>query len=200
MHASNSLFQICFVCRESKRLDINIHHFQVVTLPAQYVFIQQHHSQHKYSFRGCEPRQCQLSYRVNHYISKYRYPLTTLIIILNTKFPDLLPHWLELTITHPSEVAHSLEVDKVAFAWIQRAVPVAVVSVIVAHSKGTGLWKAAGWQFGCVVVWCAPGLRFTVGHGQRETLLKPQLSLHFLHCLLFNYHLVCTGHRVDVHL
>lgn len=102
-------------------------------------------------------------------------------------------------ITHPSEVAHSLEVDKVAFAWVQRAVPVAIVSVIVSHREGTGLWEAAGWQLGCVVVWCAPGLRLTVGHGQWETLLKPQLPLYFLSHLLFNYYLVCTGHRVDVH-
>lgn len=78
MHASNSLFQTCFACKESKRLDRNIHHFQVVTLPAQYVFIKQPLSQLKYSFKVCEPRQCQLSYSINRSISKYRYSLKPL--------------------------------------------------------------------------------------------------------------------------
>lgn len=57
---------------------MNIHNFQVVSLPAQCVSIQQPLSQHKYSFKGYELRQCQLSYSVNHIISKYRYSLTLL--------------------------------------------------------------------------------------------------------------------------
>lgn len=199
MHASNSLFQTCFVCKESKCSDINIHHFQVVTLPAQYVFIQQPISQHKYSFKACELRQSQLSYSVNHSICKYRYSLTTLTTgaalfwtLLSTAF------WLSVdisAITHPSEVAHSLEVDKVAFAWVQRAVPVAIVSVIVAHSEGTCVWEAAGWQLRSVVVWCATGLRLTMGHRQWEAILKPEFPLHFLPCFLLNHYLVCTGDR-----
>ena len=79
MHAHNSLFHTCFVCKESKQWDINIHTFQVVTLPAINVFIQQPFSQHKYCFKGFEPRQCQLSYSVNHSITTYRYSLTPLI-------------------------------------------------------------------------------------------------------------------------
>lgn len=101
----------------------------------------------------------------------------------------------DFTITHPSEVAHGLEVDEVALARIQGTVPVAAVSVIVAHSEGTGLWQAAGWQLGRVVVRCAPGLGFAVGHGQRKTLLKPELPLHFLHGFFFHHHLVCAGQR-----
>lgn len=97
-----------------------------------------------------------------------------------------------LKITHPSEVAHSLEVDKVALAGVQRTVPVAVVGVIVAHSEGTGLWDAAGRQLGCVVVRSASGLRLPMGHRQWKTLLKPQLPLYFLHHFLFNNHLVCA--------
>lgn len=102
------------------------------------------------------------------------------------------------TVTHPSEVAHSLEVDKITFARVQRAVPVAIVCVIVTHGKGASLWQAAGWQLGCVVVWCAPGLCLTMGHRQWETVLKSQLPFHFLASLLLNHHLVCTGHKVDV--
>lgn len=101
---------------------------------------------------------------------------------------------LQLTLfyTHPSEVAHSLEVDEVALAGVQRAIPVAIISVIVTHSKGTGLRQAAGWQLSCVVVRCASGLGFPVRHGQWEALLDPQLPLHFLPGFLFNHYLVCT--------
>lgn len=98
-------------------------------------------------------------------------------------------------ITHPSEVAHSLEVDKVAFAGVQRAVPVAIISVIVAHGEGACLLQAAGWQLGCVVVWRSSGLCLTMGHRQWETVLEPQLPLHFLPSLLLNHHLVCTGQQ-----
>lgn len=101
-------------------------------------------------------------------------------------------------ITHPFEVAHCLEIDQVAFARVQWGVPVAIVCVVVSDSEG--LWQAAGWQLGCVVVRCASCLSLTMRHGQREALLKPQLPLHFLHSFLFNHHLVCAGNRVDMKL
>ena len=162
----------------------------------------------KYSFKGCELRQCQLSHSVNRSISKYRSsltPLTTSSELFSTLKSRASP-WsvarpaaplVGFIATHPSEVAHRLEVDEVAFAWVQRAIPVAVVSVIVTHSEGTGFGKAARWQLGRVVVRRATGLRLAVRHGQRETLLQPQLPLHFLSCLFFNHHLVCTGNKVD---
>jgi len=103
-------------------------------------------------------------------------------------------------VTHPFKVAHSLEVDKVAFAGVQGAVPVAIVSVIVTNSERTGLRQTAGRQLSRVVVWRAPGLGFAVRHGQWETLLKPQLPFHFLNSLLFHHHLVCAGSREDVQL
>lgn len=101
-------------------------------------------------------------------------------------------------ITYPFKVAHSLEVDKVALARVQRAIPVAVVRVIVSNGEGTFFWQTAGGQLCRVVVWRASGLRLTMRHGQWETILKAQLSLHFLHSLLLNHHLVSAG--VDIQL
>lgn len=114
--------------------------------------------------------------------------------------PDLLHHCWEFKITHPSKVAHRLEVDEVAFARVQGAVPVTIVGVIVTHSEGTGLRKAAGRQLSCVVVRGASSLGLTMRHGQRETLLKPQFPLHFLPCLLLYNYLVRAGHRGRLHL
>lgn len=116
------------------------------------------------------------------------------------RLPDLPRHSWQLGITHPSEVAHRLEVDKVAFAGVQWAVPVAVVSVVVAHSEGTGLWQTTGGQLSRVVVRGASGLGLTMRHGQWETLLETQLSLHLLHSFLLNHHLVRAGRRTDIDL
>lgn len=114
-------------------------------------------------------------------------------------FLDLKLHWEgESLMTHPFKVAHSLEVDKVALARIQRAIPVAIVSVIVPYGEGAFFWQTAGGQLCRVVVWRASGLGLAMRHGQRETILKAQLSLHFLHSLLLNHHLVSAGVDVQV--
>ena len=97
--------------------------------------------------------------------------------------------------THPSEVAHGLEVDEVALARVQGSVPVAVVGVVVPHGEGAGLRQAAGGQLRRVVVRRPPRLGLGVRHGQRETLLQPQLPLHLLHALLLHHHLVGAAGR-----
>lgn len=114
-------------------------------------------------------------------------------------YPALLQHQCKFIVTHPSEVAHSLEVDKVAFTGVQRAIPVTIIRVIVTHSKGTGLWQTAGRQLGCVVVRRPSGLGLPVWHGQRKAFLHPQFPLHFLPSFFLNHYLVCAVQRADVH-
>lgn len=92
--------------------------------------------------------------------------------------------------THSSKVAHGLEVDEVVLSGVQGAVPVAIVGVVVSHGKRRGLWEAARRQFGCIVLRCTAGLRFTVRCGNREALLSTQLSLHLSNQFLLHHHLI----------
>jgi len=80
-----------------------------------------------------------------------------------------------LNSSHPSEVAGGLKVDEVVLGGIQRAVPVAVVGVVVAHGEGRGLGQTAGGQLGRVVVRGPFGLRLAVRVGRGETVHGAQL-------------------------
>lgn len=96
---------------------------------------------------------------------------------------------------YPSEVAGGLEVDEVVLGGIQRAVPVAVVGVVVAHGEGRGLGQAAGGQLGRVVVRRPSGLRLAVGLRGGEAVGGAQLPPPHLAgpVLLHHHHLVGTA-------
>lgn len=99
--------------------------------------------------------------------------------------------------SYPSEVGGGLEVDQVVLGGVQRAVPVAVVGVVVAHGEGRGLGEAAGCQLGCVVVGGRLAGRRAVGAGRREAVGGAQLSSPHLAgaVLLHHHHLVGTGRK-----
>lgn len=101
----------------------------------------------------------------------------------------------QLSSSHPSEVTGGLKVDEVVLGGVQRAVPVAVVSVVVTHGEGSGLWQTAGSQLSCVVMWRPFGLRLIVGVWCRETVDSTQLPPpHLTGTILFHHHhLVSTG-------
>lgn len=97
--------------------------------------------------------------------------------------------------SYPSEVGGGLEVDQVVLGGVQRAVPVAVVGVVVAHGEGRGLGEAAGRQLGRVVVGGRLAGRRAVGAGRREAVGGAQLSSPHPAgaVLLHHHHLVGTG-------
>lgn len=103
---------------------------------------------------------------------------------------------------YPSEVTGGLKIDEVVFGGVQRAVPVAVVGVVVAHCEGRGLWETAGCQLSCVIMRAPLGLRPTVRIWCGETVNGAQLPPpHLTGTILFHHHhLVGTGGQQCGHM
>lgn len=99
--------------------------------------------------------------------------------------------------SYPSEVWGGLKVDEIVLGGVQRAVPVAVVRVVVAHGEGRGLGETARGQLGSVVVGSRLARRRAVGVGRWETVGGAQLSSPDLAgaVLLHHHHLVGTGRK-----
>lgn len=101
--------------------------------------------------------------------------------------------------TYASKVAHGLEEDEVVLPGVQRAVPVAIVGVVVPHSKGCSLGQAARGKFGCIVVWSSTGLSLTVRCGNGEAVLNTQFSLHLPTSFLLHDHLICAVDTIKIY-
>lgn len=99
--------------------------------------------------------------------------------------------------SYPSEVRGGLKVDEIVLGGVQRAVPVAVVRVVVAHGEGRGLGEAARGQLGRVVVGGRLARQRAVGVGGWETVGGAQLSPPHLAgaVLLHHHHLVGTERK-----
>lgn len=99
--------------------------------------------------------------------------------------------------SYPSEVWGGLKVDEIVLGGVQRAVPVAVVRVVVAHGEGRGLGEAAWGQLGRVVVGGRFARQRAVGVGRWETVGGAQLSSPHLAgaVLLHHHHLVGTERK-----